>query len=110
MKRKNCPVLRWNRVKAHRNVAIDDDSLGISSTDYSWGGCLGTWKMGAGRHFFEMKILRAKLGMGVYIGVAESNYNPQLRGLGMTTVMIPAKVGSIFSLLTAHRSPLTAHP
>jgi hypothetical protein len=47
--------------------------------------------MGEGRHFFEIKILRAKLGMGVYIGVAESKYNPQLRGLGMTTQMVPAK-------------------
>jgi hypothetical protein len=81
----------WNTSKCHRNIHVGEDELDAECTDYGWGGVLGSWVMGEGEHFWEVRISRAQMGMGIYLGVADAKFDPHLRGQGMSSFMPAAK-------------------
>jgi hypothetical protein len=85
------PRLTWNTRKCHRNIHIGEDELDVECTEYGWGGVLGSWVMGEGEHFWEVRIDRSKMGMGIYLGVTDANFDPQQRGQGMSSFMPAAK-------------------
>jgi len=52
---------------------------------------MANWVLGTGKHYWEVRILKCKMGMGVYLGMADSDIHPHLRGNGMSTATIPSK-------------------